>query len=131
MHRARTVIGAVPASADEVGTGRPCREDNDWCPGHHQEVHRQPRGSQWDEDGPQPRHVQLSLVPSQVSVKAQLWIDLGDGASGRLLWGCGNSQKYMARELGPDRPVRGKPAREVIAVCVSVDFDEECRRGRQ
>ena len=28
-----------------------------------------------------------------------------------------------------DRPVSGKPAREVIAVCVSVDFQEGCRRG--
>jgi hypothetical protein len=69
MHGAQTVIGLMRARADEVCRRRPCSECNDGCSDHHEEVYGQPRGSQSDENGPQPRHVEFSLVPSRASVK--------------------------------------------------------------
>jgi hypothetical protein len=69
MHGAQIVIGPMRARADEVCGRRPCSECHNGCSDHHEEVYGQPRGSQADENGPQPRHVEFSLVPSQVSVK--------------------------------------------------------------
>ena len=68
VHRARTVIASVSAGTDDVGGSRRNRKDR--RPGHYENVHREPRGTQRDQDRAEHRHVRFSLAagpsPGQV-----------------------------------------------------------------
>ena len=72
------MVGAVDAGTDHIWRGDSQRNGKNRRPGHHQEVHRQPRSCQIAEGGSKTRHVRIRLVSAELSVK-RWWADLKVG----------------------------------------------------